>query len=113
MKRWAIILLIFILPIGSCAMGPIYTGPRIAVWDAVPNAMGYYLYWRAPGAEGWPDTQRVLTTATTLDMPAAGVPQGTWEVCVSAFDSVSESGPSNIVAWAYAIISAPGNLKKQ
>ena len=55
----------------------------------------------------------LLTTATTLDLVASGVPVGWWEICVTARDNISESGPSNIVAWAYVIVGSPTNLKKQ
>ena len=97
----------------ACAMGPIYVGLKTAAWDPVSGATGYYLYWRAPGVTTWDNTRRIVTTATLVDMVAGGVPMGSWEICATAYDAVSESGPSNVVAWSYAILGNPLNLKKQ
>ena len=96
----------------ACAMGPIFVGEKTAVWDASVGAIGYYLYWRTPEGS-WDDAKRISTTATSVDMVAGGVPAGSWEICVTAYDAVSESGPSNIVPWSYAIIEDPGNLRKR
>uniref|UniRef100_A0A6M3IFH0 Fibronectin type-III domain-containing protein n=1 Tax=viral metagenome TaxID=1070528 RepID=A0A6M3IFH0_9ZZZZ len=93
-------------------MGPIYTGPRIATWDAVAGATGYRVYWRTPGTHEWVDAQRVQTTGTTVDLSAV-VPQGSWEICATAIDAVSESGPSNVVPWQYAVITKPVNARVQ
>jgi len=112
MKKLLItIILILIFPIYACAMGPIYTGPKIATWDASVGATGYYIYWRTPGTTPWVNTQRVITTATTLDLVSSGLPQGEWEICATAFNTVSESGPSNVVAWSYIIVPAPTNTR--
>jgi hypothetical protein len=97
----------------ACAMGPIYNGAKAAVWDAVPGATGYYLYWRTPGTNTWPTAQRATTTALTLDLSGSGIAQGAWEICATAFDAVSESGPSNIITWNFAIRAAPTNAKIQ
>uniref|UniRef100_A0A6M3JUF1 Uncharacterized protein n=1 Tax=viral metagenome TaxID=1070528 RepID=A0A6M3JUF1_9ZZZZ len=43
----------------------------------------------------------------------AFVPQGAWEICATAVDAVSESGPSNVVPWQYAIIVKPNNARVQ
>lgn len=108
---WVVILtVIFGLFTSACAMGPIYTGPKTAVWDPVSGATGYYLYWRAPGGT-WDNAKRLQTNAATVDLSL--IPAGNWELCATAFNSDSESGPSNIVTWAYSIIGAPGNLKRQ
>uniref|UniRef100_A0A6M3L3S4 Fibronectin type-III domain-containing protein n=1 Tax=viral metagenome TaxID=1070528 RepID=A0A6M3L3S4_9ZZZZ len=93
-------------------MGPIYTGPKIAAWEAVAGATGYRVYWRAPGTQEWVDSQRAQTSGTTLDLSSV-VPQGSWEICATAIDSVSESGPSNVVPWQYAIIGKPENARVQ
>ncbi|MFH2074170.1 MAG: hypothetical protein ABIJ57_02310 [Pseudomonadota bacterium] len=113
MKTITLIALLLLLPISACAMGPIYTGPRIATWEAVTGATGYRVYWRSPGMQEWLDSQRVQTTATSIDLTTSGVPQGSWEICATAIDAVSESGPSNVVPWQYAIIGKPENAKIQ
>jgi hypothetical protein len=113
MLKILILLLIVSTPIVASCMGPIFIGPKTASWDAVTEATGYYIYWRSPGATTWPTAQRAQTNAITLDLVNAGVPQGSWEICATAFDAISESGPSNIVPWSYAIKSAPGNMKVQ
>lgn len=101
------------LPLAACAMGPIYIGAHTATWDAVTGTTGYRIYWRAPGTTTWVDAQRVQTTTTTLNLIDAGVPVGSWEICATAFDTVSESGPSNVVPWNYTIRNAPANTKVQ
>lgn len=98
--------------VAACAMGPIFIGQKTAAWDAVSGATGYYLYWRPVGG-AWDNTKRILTTASSVDMVAGGIPAGSWEICATAYDPTSESGPSNIVAWSYVIIGSPPNLKKQ
>lgn len=113
MKRLILILLIFLLPLSSCGMGPIYTGAHTATWDAVTGATGYYIYWRTPGTQTWLNNQRAQTTAVTLDLTAVGIPQGSWELCATAFDPVSESGPSNVVTWQYSVRGPPTNAKIQ
>ena len=107
------LILFFALTTYACAMGPIFVGPKVAAWDSEAGATQYYLYWRTPGATVWDNANRIVTTAVNVDMVAAGVPQGSWEICVTAANSDSESGPSNIVAWAYVIIKTPANLRKQ
>ncbi len=97
----------------ACAMGPIYVAPKTAAWDAVPGATGYHIYWRAPGVTTWDDAQRLTTNATSVNLIDGGIPQGQWEICATALDGVSESGPSNIVSWSYGIIRAPTNNKVQ
>lgn len=110
MKRLAVVLLILLLPVSSCAMGPIYTGPKTATWDPVSGATGYYLYWRAPGA-AWDNAKRLQTNATSVDL--SPIPAGNWELCATAYNADSESGPSNVITWAYSIIGSPGNLTRQ
>lgn len=111
MIKIIILSLVLLTPVMGACMGPIFTGPRVASWNAVPGATSYYVYWRAPGAANWPDAQRAATNLTSLDLVTAGVPQGTWEICGTAVDGVSESGPSNIVTWQYTIIGSPGGLE--
>jgi len=106
-------LVLFLSVVAACAMGPIYTGEKTVVWDASSGATGYYLYWRVPGTTIWSNTNRIVTTATSVDMVAGGIPAGLWEICATAYDAASESGPSNIVPWAYVIVPSPANLKKQ
>jgi hypothetical protein len=112
MKKIAVLSLLFVMlsVVTACAMGPIYTGSKTAAWDAVSGATGYYIYWRTPGTTTWPTAQRATTSATTLDLAGAGIPQGAWEVCATAFDSVSESGPSNVVTWNFSIRASPPNV---
>ena len=106
-------LIILLSAVTACAMGPIYNGAKTAAWDAVPGATGYYLYWRTPGTTTWPTAQRATTTALTLDLSGSGISQGAWEICATAFDAVSESGPSNIITWNFTIRAAPTNAKIQ
>ena len=112
MKTFIMIILLVLFPISACAMGPIYTGPRIATWGAVTGATGYRAYWRVPSETVWLDSQRAQTSATTLDLTTV-VPQGTWEITVTAINLVSESGPSNVVSWGYVIIGNPNDVKVQ
>lgn len=107
------LLILFAFTSYACAMGPIYIGPKIATWDSVTEATLYYLYWRVPGTTTWNNANRIVTTSMNVDLTTAGIPQGYWEICVTAANTESESGPSNIVAWAYVIVNAPTNLKKQ
>jgi hypothetical protein len=113
MVKIVILLFVLLTPVMGACMGPIFTGPKTASWTAVPGASGYYVYYRAPGATGWPDSQRIQTNATSVDLVATGVPQGTWEVCATTFDSLSESGPSDMVTWSYAIKGSPGSFRIQ
>jgi len=115
MKKIAVLSLLFVMlsVVTACAMGPIYNGAKTAAWDAVPGATGYYLYWRTPGTSTWPPAQRATTTGITLDLSSSGIPQGAWEICATAFDPVSESGPSNVVTWNFSIRAAPTNAKIQ
>ncbi len=107
------ITLSLVISLSACAMGPIFVGPKNASWDASVGATSYYLYWRVPGTVTWDNTNRIITTALLVDLVASGVPTGAWEICVTAKDEVSESGPSNIVEWKYIIITSPTNLRKQ
>lgn len=106
-------LVLLLSVVTACAMGPIYIGDKTAAWDSVPGATGYYLYWRTPGATVWDNMKRIVTTATVVDMVAGGIPIGSWEICATAYDAVSESGPSNIVPWSYNILGNPANLLKK
>jgi len=111
MVKIIILSLVLLTPIMGACMGPIFNGPRVASWNAVPGAASYYIYWRVPGATNWPDSQRIATNLTSLDLVAAGVPQGMWEICGTTVDAVSESGPSNIVTWQYSVIGSPGSFE--
>ena len=114
MKRiFLCLVLLFAIPTFACAMGPIYIGPKIATWDTVTGAAGYFIYWRTPGTTTWPLSQRAQTTATTMDLTAVGIAQGDWEITATVYDLVSESGPSNIVPWNFRIIGNTGNTKIQ
>jgi hypothetical protein len=107
--------ILLVTAVTACAMGPIFVGPKTAQWDPVSGATGYYLYWRTPGGS-WDNTKRIITTATSVDMLAGGIPSGSWEICATAYDAVSESGPSNIVPWSNMIINGgngPANLIKK
>jgi len=97
------ILLSLAIPLVACAMGPIYTGAKTASWGAVPGASGYYVYYRAPGATVWNNSQRLQTNSTSVDLVAGGIPAGSWELCGTVFDGVSESGPSTVANWSYTI----------
>jgi hypothetical protein len=115
MKKIPILSLFFLAlsVVTACAMGPIYTGNKTAAWDAVSGATGYYIYWRTPGTTTWPAAQRATTTGLTLDLSSSGIAQGAWEICATAFDGVSESGPSNVITWNFSIRAAPTNAKIQ
>ena len=113
MIKIVILLMVVLTPVMGACMGPIFTGPKTAVWDSVEGSTGYYIYWRTPGTITWPNTQRAATNITSLDLVNAGIPQGTWEICATAIDAVSESGPSNVVTWIYTVKSPPANTKIQ
>jgi hypothetical protein len=113
MVKIIILLLVVLLPVAGACMGPIYTGPKTASWTAVSGASGYRVYYRAPGAAAWNDSQRIQTSTTSVDLVAAGVPSGSWEVCATSFDAISESGPSDVVPWSYSISGVPGTFRIQ
>ena len=106
-------LVLFLSVVAACAMGPVWFGDKTAQWDipASGTPTGFYLYWRTPGTSDWPTSQRVITTSMTLNLVDAGLPQGLWQIAVTAYDAVSESAPSNTVTWVYVIVGNPGNLR--
>lgn len=106
MKKLMVLIIVIALlciPIIGACMGPIYVGAKTASWTAVSGATGYRVYYRTPGATTWNDSQRIQTNNTSVDLIAAGIPVGSWEVCGTVFDTVSESGPSTVVPWSYTI----------
>jgi hypothetical protein len=107
------LILSLLLPVVGACMGPIYIGAKTASWTAVSGATGYRVYYRAPGVTTWNDSQRIQTSSTSIDLVAAGVPVGSWEVCGTVFDTVSESGPSTVVPWSYTIKGTMTDFKIQ
>ena len=114
----AIVVLVLGLTLSACAMGPIYLGDHTVAWDPSPGATGYFIYWRAPGTEGWDDTKRARTLATELNLLNTSISSGEWQICATAYleelgKMISESGPSNIVTWKYIIVGNPVNMIKK
>jgi hypothetical protein len=101
------------------AMGPTFTGPHTLAWDANPagdNVTAYYVYWRIPPATTWLDTNRrsvVAVPLPTLDLATIGLAANSYEICVTAYRTGAESGPSNIVPFVYTVPGAPGGAKLQ
>ena len=75
------------------------------IWDAVPDATGYYVYWRQPGG-AWTDEQRVdagnVLTYNLSDLSLTGE----WEFTVTAYNVNGEGGFSEVQS--HFFVGGPG-----
>ena len=101
------------IPTQSIAMGPIFAGPHVATWDAVPLDQSVYIYWRTQGATSWSDQNRSpKISGTTYDLADFKLPVGNYEITATAVDAAgSESDPANPVPFPLFIPACPSNLK--
>lgn len=114
MKKIAAVLslLLLLCAVGAAwAMGPVFTGPKIAVWDPVTEATGYYLYW---GSRSGIYENYVHASVNRIGLIDAGIHPGTWYLVVTAHDAYqNESDFSNEITWSYKIIAQPVNIKTE
>ena len=123
MKKLLLVLLAMVIMLFSVpvfAMGPLMLNAHIAAWDreADTTVTGYYIYWRTVGGTAWPTTQRspaILQPAVgvvpTFDLTILNLPNGSYEICATAYSMTGESGASNIVPFQVSIPASPANLK--
>jgi hypothetical protein len=115
MKKIAAVLALLLLLCtagGVWAMGPVFMGAKTAVWDPVTEATGYYLYWGVSGQGIY--EHYAHASINRIDLIVAGIPEGTWDMVVTAHDAnQNESDFSNRITWSYKIVAEPANVKTE